>query len=239
MADPLSSATRATKRNILIASVLAISANAFNISIDKIPLAGLSVNFDDRLFAFLLVLSLVYFLCTFVLYYFIDIKNLERTQHQGTVEKSYTDRLAYFPSRYGDKVHSDLQALAPEGYVVATVSGFDENGSAGGSSFTVQRRTHGRQDTVKLPSQENEAIYAAIQSRLEFWMLGYPRALAANRRRAAATVFLIRGTYAARNYFFDGALPIVLGLFALAAILGHIDLHWIQRFLPSFKVLSP
>jgi hypothetical protein len=54
MADPLSPATRATKRNLLLASVLAISANAFNVSIDKIPVAGLSITFDDRLFAFLL-----------------------------------------------------------------------------------------------------------------------------------------------------------------------------------------
>lgn len=41
MADPLSTATRATKRNLLIASVIAISASAFNISIDRIPVGGL------------------------------------------------------------------------------------------------------------------------------------------------------------------------------------------------------
>src|SRR4051794_29488572 len=93
VADPLSPATRATKRNLLIASVLGISANAFNITVDKIPLAGLSINFDDRLFAFLLVIALVYFLGTFVLYYIIDIKNLEVTKHQTAFEDRYTTRI--------------------------------------------------------------------------------------------------------------------------------------------------
>jgi hypothetical protein len=243
MADPLSPATRATKRNLLIASVLAISANAFNVSIDKIPLAGLSVNFDDRLFAFLLVVSLVYFLCTFVLYYFIDIKNLEPTQHQEIVEKEYHERLVLFPQRYSKNVHNDLQTLAPEGCVVATVLGFDPSGNAdaANSSFSVKKRgpAYSPDDGLRLPQQENAAVYAAIQSRLDLWRGRYSRAFRANRRRAAAMVSLIRATYSIRNYFFDGALPILLGLFALIAIIGHVDLRWIQNFLPSFKVLSP
>jgi len=89
MADPLSPATRATKRNLLVASVLAISANVFNVSIDKIPIGGLSITFDDRLFAFLLLIVLIYFLCTFTLYYSIDIKNLEKTDHQTVSEHAY------------------------------------------------------------------------------------------------------------------------------------------------------
>src|SRR5882672_9343936 len=111
MADPLSTATRATKRNLLIASVLAISANAFNISIDKIPLAGLSVNFDDRLFAFLLVLTLGYFLCTFVLYYTIDIKNLEATKHQTDTETGYKEKLEDFDFIYAERIRKRLIKL--------------------------------------------------------------------------------------------------------------------------------
>jgi hypothetical protein len=91
--DPLSTATRATKRNLLVASVLAISANAFNVSVQKIPLAGLSINFDDRLFGFLLLIVVMYFLSTFILYYAIDIKNIETTHHQDESEKAYQLRL--------------------------------------------------------------------------------------------------------------------------------------------------
>ena len=242
MADPLSSATRATKRNLLIASVLAISANAFNVSIDKIPLAGLSVNFDDRLFAFLLVLTLIYFLCTFVLYYFIDIKNLEPTGHQGVVEQEHGKRLAQFPHSYGEKVRADLQTLAPPAFSIATTLSFSDKGVAGDNKYKIPKNgTRHLPGTSKaeLPRSENEAVYAAINSRLDSWNRRYPKAFAANRRRAAATVNAVRATYAIRNYFFDGALPALLGIFALVAILGKINLHWIQQLLPSFKVLSP
>jgi hypothetical protein len=56
--DPLSPATRATKRNLLVASMLAITYRAFDVSIDKIPVAGLSISFDNRVFAFLLIATL-------------------------------------------------------------------------------------------------------------------------------------------------------------------------------------
>jgi hypothetical protein len=74
MPDPLSPATRAMKRNLLIASVVAISANAFKVSIDRIPMGGLSVSLDVRLFCFPAVIVLLYFLATFLLYYAIDIR---------------------------------------------------------------------------------------------------------------------------------------------------------------------
>src|SRR5258708_5111953 len=97
MADPLSSATRANKRNLLVVSVIAISASAFNVSIDKIPVGGLSMSFDDRLFAFLLVVVLLYFLATFILYYTIDMKNLDPTGHQLAAEKKFQQRLRACP----------------------------------------------------------------------------------------------------------------------------------------------
>ncbi|SHG72113.1 hypothetical protein [Bradyrhizobium erythrophlei] len=122
MADPLSPATRATKRNLLLASVLAISANAFNVSIDKIPVAGLSITFDDRLFAFLLFIVLVYFLCTFVLYYVIDIKNLEETSHQETARKTFERRQNDFKQRFGTIVQKDLQRYVPRKHLIQLVT---------------------------------------------------------------------------------------------------------------------
>lgn len=65
--DPLSSATRAAKRNLLIVSLLTITFRACQISIDKIPFSGLTINFDPGVFAFLLAALLFYFLVTFLL----------------------------------------------------------------------------------------------------------------------------------------------------------------------------
>lgn len=242
MADPLSSATRTTKRNLLIASVLAISANAFNISIEKIPLAGLSVNFDDRLFTFLLVLTLVYFLGTFVLYYFIDIKNLEPTAHQGETEQRYQRRLRVFPSQYSEMVRSEIEKLIPEGYVLNTTGNVSETGDAFDLKYTIRKRANrrliaGTTDEV-LPRTEHETVFSAIDARLAYWTERYPKAFAKNQRRARATVNSIRTMYFVRNYVVDGALPIVLGLLAVTSVLAHMDLHWIQTFLPTFKTLS-
>src|SRR5260370_19711930 len=116
MADPISSATRANKRNLLVVSVIAISASAFNVSIDKIPVGGLSISFDDRLFAFLLVVVLLYFLATFILYYAIDMKNLDPTGHQLAAEKKFQQRLAAFPPKYFTKLKEGLEKLVPANY---------------------------------------------------------------------------------------------------------------------------
>lgn len=245
MADPLSTATRATKRNLLIASVLAISANAFNISIDKIPLAGLSVNFDDRLFAFLLVITLAYFLGTFVLYYTIDIKNLEATKHQTASESGYTEKLQKFNSIYAERIATRLRKRILPEHDLTT------NSDIYGAPYTVETfRTHtyvvtklttdalGVRKTTGVSREEEPALYSSLDSLVDVWVDQYPAAWPWFRRKQSVRLYGIRAMYITRNYFFDGMLPIALGIFALIAIAGHIDLHWIQRFLPSFKVLS-
>ncbi len=246
MADPLSPATRATKRNLLVASVLAISANAFNISIDKIPLAGLSVNFDDRLFAFLLVITLAYFLCTFVLYYTIDIKNLEVTKHQTHSEAEYTRKLADFDHIYAARIRRRLiKAIYPEFDMPSEMDVY-------GNQHTVDFfKTHqyvvtqlappdviGVRKITLMSRADNSALYSSLDKRVDLWVGRYPDAWRWFYRKQRLLRFGTKAMYFTRNYFFDGVLPIVLGIFALVAILGHIDLHWIQRFLPSFKVLS-
>lgn len=70
------------------------------------------------------------------------------------------------------------------------------------------------------------------------WINRFPKARANDRRRALLRLRATRVMYFLRNYFFDGALPIALGLFARVAILGHLNLAWIESYLPSFKALS-
>lgn len=84
--DPLTNATRTTKRNLLAAAVVAITIRAFDISADKIPVAGLTISYDRGAFEFLLLVVLVYFLVTFALYYYIDIRNFAQLPHQVATE---------------------------------------------------------------------------------------------------------------------------------------------------------
>ena len=65
--DPLSSATRTAKRNLLLVSLAIITVKAFNVTIEQIPLANLSIKFDPGALGFLLTISLLYFLLTFEL----------------------------------------------------------------------------------------------------------------------------------------------------------------------------
>lgn len=236
MADPLSSATRATKRNLLIASVIAISANAFNISIDKIPLAGLSINFDDRLFAFLLVITLVYFLCTFILYYVIDIKNLQATQHQLKTEDTYTETLARFEYVYAERIRRRIEVALGDGYKVPTQN--SSFGTLRPSDFENRLYLINR-PPLSFSPQQNPDVYEKAATVIDSMITKFNGAKRWHSRRRRLLLLGVRAMYVLRNYFFDGILPIALGVFALVAILGHLDLHWVQRLLPTFKVLSP
>lgn len=237
MADPLSPATRATKRNLLLASVVAISANAFNVSVDRIPVAGLSISFDDRLFAFLLLVVLVYFFCTFVLYYVIDIKNLETTEHQKAVKDAQSERIGTFAEHYLKRIREDLQNLLPEGYVHVNPGQktlLEQNPSR--VTYVV---IQGEKDTRIIERSTLGSTATKLDDRLRTWIESYPKEKKENIRRSGYPVIRMRVLYSLRNYFFDGALPIALALGALAAILFHLDLTWIQGYLPSFKTLSP
>jgi hypothetical protein len=246
MADPLSSATRATKRNLLVVSVLGISANAFNISIDKIPLAGLSVNFDDRLFAFLLVITLAYFLCTFVLYYIIDIKNLEATKHQTDTEAGYTKNLEDFDHIYAERIRTRLAKSARPKYDMPDIVDIYGNqfrvAIFRDHQYLVNRLSSpdafGNRTREGVARASDIDLYASLDKLVDVWVGRMPAAWRWYYGKQRLLLIGTRAMYFTRNYFFDGMLPIVLGFFALIAILGHIDLHWIQRFLPTFKVLS-
>jgi len=248
MADPLSPATRATKRNLLVVAVLAISANAFNVSVDKIPIGGLSITFDDRLFSFLLFLTLVYFLCTFILYYVIDIKNIEPTAHQTRITDAFHMRTNNFSQSYKEKIESDLRTLVPIGYLVVLNPDFqiqlihpESNTAEARYSFRLLKAIPGfvppRYDGNNIAAQE-EPLAAKVTERIRYWTDRFESSRENDFRRAQIRPRATEFMYAIRNYFFDGILPIALGAFALIAILGHIDLHWIQSHLPSFKTLS-
>src|SRR5436305_1195225 len=111
MPDPLTPATRGAKRNLLVASVLAITFKAFDVKVDKIPVAGLSIDFDDRLFSFLLLTTTAYFLVTFVLYYFIDIRNLDTTTHQKTSDKIFSNKFSMFNQEAEDWLSRNLDPI--------------------------------------------------------------------------------------------------------------------------------
>jgi hypothetical protein len=114
--DPLATATRTAKRNLLAASTLAITYKAFNITIDNIPVMGLSIRFDKGAFEFLLLSAIVYFGATFLLYYIIDIRNLEQTLDQGATKENIQNRHIALRGEWQSKLAEAVSAVLPLGY---------------------------------------------------------------------------------------------------------------------------
>jgi len=238
------SSNQVNKRNLLIVSVLAISASAFNVSVDKIPVGGLSINFDNRLFAFLLLVTLIYFLCTFMLYYFIDIKNFKELPHQTTTEHAFRERVDRFPSRFDERVQRDLNTIVPPKYSLSINYLFHQHGAMTEFSprfYTLfmanEKDPRGMFSEMVSRSQE-EDLHKKIDDRLRYWINRYKCSKRLDWHRGHLVVMAPRSMYFMRNYFVDGILPIPLGFFALITILGHLDLTWMQNYLPSFRALS-
>ncbi|WP_213285926.1 hypothetical protein [Bradyrhizobium sp. sGM-13] len=240
MADPLSTATRATKRNLLVTSVLAISANAFSVSIEKIPIGGLSINFDGRLFAFLLLVVLLYFFCTFVVYYTIDMKNLERTAHEEGSEKSYNLRVGGFHESYKDRTIGTLQQIV--GPDLRVISHYDysfeepEPRHERGYRLLVLDSSGGKWNEIT-PSTHPEEC-GKLDQHFHRWRSRYAKAAVWNRRRTKVRLNVVKLTYVIRNYILDGAIPVLLGSIAILAIFGAIDLGWIKNWLPHMRTIS-
>jgi hypothetical protein len=244
--DPLSPATRATKRNLLVASMLAIIYRAFDVSIDKIPVAGLSISFDNRVFAFLLIATLLYMTTTFALYYFIDIRNLEQTPHQVAKQKNYDSARNSFWSNHGNLTLRKIQASLPEQVTINTnewstiASYFQqlENVPPGVIShppiprnFIVYRGNPHNAPKV-LTRETDPAIFTLIDTHIDKAGKTYLKRRARHYRHLKFSLYAVRSLYFIRDYLVDGILPLVLALIAFAALFHLIDLQWLRNLMP-------
>jgi hypothetical protein len=120
--DPLSSATRAAKRNLLAASLIAVTFKAFNISVERISVVGVNMDFDRGVFEFLILASLAYFLATFCLYYYIDIRNFPRTAHENRTDAWKKLHLRKFTQQYWEATAEMAKACPKSKYIEAYIT---------------------------------------------------------------------------------------------------------------------
>lgn len=249
-ADPLSTSTRTTKRNLLAASVIAIAYAAFDVTISKIPLAGLEIAFDQRLFSFLILSVLIYFTATFMLYYYIDIRNFERTAHQQSSDKEYSLKRDNFAHTYARWQLKKLARLLKRPVVIESVSlpgallnleapkfdydrDFEGHYSNAISTLVIRQYTSKRRtESIPLYRDGAEGEFAIVErslsgamSRYLWWRRLYHLGLLPKR-------YGIRALYFIRNYLVDGVLPVTISLIAFLALFQIIDLHWIRDFAP-------
>jgi len=235
--DPLSSATRAAKKNLLAASLVAITFKSFDVSIDAIPVAGLVLRFDSGLFSFLLIVVIAYTLITFSLYYYIDMRNIEKTKHQVSSENKYRSSIRFFQEAYEGKIRSAVRSkISDELY--ATINVFSDGGggmkdytpSEGDWTITIQERKSGGQH---LNPPDNEALYKTVNEVIIKHLESYRWRIFLHKILILPKLLAVRAAYFFRNYLTDGILPILSGTIALLGLFNMINLGWLQSIVPT------
>lgn len=242
-----------SKRNLLAASVIAITYKAFDVTVDKIPIAGATINFDRGIFGFLIVITIVYFLLVFVTYYFIDIKNIERTPHQTESERALQSRIASYANETTTRLATRFQRTLSSDYRVMTNDFTGAINEALKGLMTcgfLQRKTEIEtakkarmfhlsklnEDKTKwedIPSTEAIQAWKELELLKEKFVRRFWWAYRFNKLRAHLVFAGIRFTYLTRNYFLDGLLPIALGCLSILTLYGILDLSFLQRLSPQ------
>jgi len=252
--DPLSTPTRAAKRNVLIVALMAITYRAFDVSIKAIPVAGLSIEFDGRVFVFLLLVSLTYFVVTFLLYYFIDIKNIEPSMHELGTDKHFTDRLNYFTSQKEREILAELDKLYAETRIVSSgdLAGLISNVARSKrghfllarasyskppiETFSVYKRHkpgQGANTPACMRDASNMGLYRKYALELRKRLRDKRRQFLWLRFKLSLPRQSVRAIYFFRNYGTDGFLPIGMAVLAYLCLYGAISLDWLRHITPA------
>lgn len=248
--DPLSPATRIAKRNLLAVSILAITYKAFNVTIENIPIEGLNLRFEKGAFAFLLLCGAAYFGVTFVLYYLIDIKNVEETPHQQFTTQKFHDLISSRRRQSLFELAKKFEATLPEplyfgGWTPGPTDRLLENCEkrnflinetalqlgTQNAFFKISSRNVGGGNAID--PKTNAGVYEKpIQIALDH-LHEYQRSMGRYKKLLRPWLISVKLMYAIRNYGTDGIFPIGLALFAIAAMYNIVDVQWITSFLPS------
>src|ERR1700688_3572079 len=242
--DPLSPATRSTKKGLLIAALAAMTFKGFDVKIHTIDMAGLHIDFDGRVFDFLLVAALAYFLVSFCLYYYIDIRNFSTTKHQDDTEKWRLGQLGTFANNYLTKVRQELRhltALDQRFLVTAQFSSvLTQMLKAGNSSAELERLSALAKKCFQFQTVEAGAFLSAplpkdrmelakqIEIMLEQRARQYPRAYSRHRSSLIPRTVGVRFAYQFRNYWLDGIFPALTGVIGLLAMFNVVPLRWLS-----------
>lgn len=259
--DPLSKATRTTKRNLLAASFVAILYTAFEISADKIPIAGLTISFDPRVFGFALAATASYFLVTFCLYYYIDIRNFARLPHQESTVAWRRSQTYRFDQRVADCLSKLLEPVKLDGFYLQRKPELETAVSAWSNGYPSTLEYARRLKFKPLDPMEH-LYFADPGSETRKFSLHYPGLASFHdipqfltlaklatetwtpffrllplryaflRMTLRPRLWTVSLAYILRNYGVDGLFPIALSVVAILALYRLIDLRFLTYLAP-------
>ena len=249
--DPLSPATRAAKRNLLVASMLSITYSAFNVMLGGLFMRdGIKIG-DPRAVTFLLVASLAYFLVSFVIYATVDYMNAVATPHQEDVEGGYAlarmrtvqqvaDRTLrqlqrWINSKYGSGLY-DLRGGEEE--LLERLQLMDEdNWQAGISLYSHAREVvdkmtlYSWRDRSEVAVSEDRERYSEMISLVERALGRFKTYQQFYVIPVLPKLIAVRALYLARDSM-DTVLPPMVAVLGLAALLQQVDLRFIADLIP-------
>jgi hypothetical protein len=250
--DPLSAATRSAKRNLLIASTLAITYRVFDIKIDKIPVSGFSLDFDPGVFVFLLAIALLYLTLIFALYYYIDIKNVEETPHETGMTKTYSDGVWLFSRRSAGKLKPIIASHLPPKYHFGSTDNiyiiFEDVANASlrdailfrlkydVSKLKIVKSVEKDKNTflsLDVTPETDPELFKEIDRAARPHLRYHWWAARINKLRYMRLRWTAVAVYPFRNYVVDGLLPLVTAALAFAALYRLLDLSWMRVLTPT------
>src|SRR3546814_10877228 len=93
---------------------LSILVKTFNLTVDKFPIAGATIGLERGALAFVVLAALLYFTASFILYYWIDIRNVEISSHQANAEEIFKKRIDRIAWRKAEKIESKIKKRSEE-----------------------------------------------------------------------------------------------------------------------------
>jgi hypothetical protein len=246
--DPLSAATRASKPNLLVASILAITYRAFDISLWTLAGRPTDPTVDPRALTFLLIAALLYLTASFILYYVIDVRNFEATSDQADTEGAYAiARMRAWQihaQRTLRRVRIGLRAkydvFGGEEKLVAYLQRVDEGDWHDGASLDGfatdvlgSMKFYTWRPRIEKDLKEDHDTYVQLHGMISRSLLNFGLWRALYNVPFWPRLYAIRGLYWLRAYVFDGLLPLAFGAIALAALFQVVDVHVIAKFIPA------
>ena len=258
--DPLSSATRSTKRNLLVAALVAITFRTFAVSIDAIPIGAWKVTFNQGAFEFLIASTLIYLLCTFTLYFYIDVMNFPPTAHQTTTKEWRSQKLTEFIDMYWYKTNKACALLSPSGFSITLdhsycnylrsllpqyyqdmeVLAFRLQTIMGKNDLPpylkFERLRRGKFQSLD-DNRRKEELDAkkSVAQLAEQYGRRFPRKYRIYKAALLPRTITVATAYIIRNYLVDGLLPFASGIVALMALYGLVDLSLLTHIVPIAK----
>lgn len=249
--DPLSSATRTNKRNLIAAASAVILLKTYSGKVEKLPVGGVTFRIEPGAVMFALVVTVAYFLTTFAMYYWIDLKDNKPIEYEVSLRKWYDKALHNYRISKGSRLEKEIRKKLSLGQDVIFQHSFTETlfFNYGWRALRLPRSFTRKQNELGYPvkfgrslspvlseitrlNEEQNKLLDQMDAIIYFSLFAYRMTYPFRQIQFFITYATKKSVFIIRNYFFDGILPLALGVAALSAAYDLVPLDWLKELAP-------